>query len=113
MNGIWFLSKNSGQKQIPADNVGGRRVVLCCWWNLNGVIRWKLLSHGSSISAEKYSEQLGRMVAEFRERRHLVDEDKLRMDLQSFSDRMYVDFYREGIYKLPGLWRRVVDTDGG
>lgn len=40
-----------------------KKVMLCVWWNFQGVIHYELLPDGFSINAELYSQQLDRMYA--------------------------------------------------
>ena len=45
-----------------------RKVMLCVWWNFEGVIHFELVPEGLAINAELYSQQLERMYAALGER---------------------------------------------
>jgi Transposase (partial DDE domain) len=45
-----------------------RKVMLCIWWNFEGVIHFELVPEGLAINAQLYSQQLERMYAALGER---------------------------------------------
>jgi histone-lysine N-methyltransferase SETMAR len=45
-----------------------RKVMLCVWWNFEGVIHFELVPEGLAVNAELYSQQLERMYAALGER---------------------------------------------
>lgn len=53
------------QPALPVVKRGrfDKKVMLCVWWNFQGVIHYELLPDGFSINAELYSQQLDRMYA--------------------------------------------------
>ena len=63
-----FLSNPDYRKQwVPRDeeaqpvvqrNRFGRKVMLCVWWNFEGVLLYQLLPNGKAVNAQLYSEQL-------------------------------------------------------
>ena len=158
------------QEGVPTPRPESEKIMLCCWWNVKGVIHWKLLPRGYTINADTYCEQLDRVAAKLQgkqrkvfflhdnarphiakltqmklrsldwtvlphppygsdliplnyhlfrslthylEGRHFIDDNKLKTDVQSFFDHKSPVFDREEIYKLPGCWQHIVDTDGG
>lgn len=56
-----WLDKN--QPALPVVRRGryDKKVMLCVWWNYQGVIHYELVPEGQAVNAKLYSEQLDRM----------------------------------------------------
>ena len=68
----WILFKNSENKKqwldlgqlgkpTPRPNFHEKKVMLCVWWNMYGVVHFELLPKGQSINAKFYCSQLTRV----------------------------------------------------
>jgi histone-lysine N-methyltransferase SETMAR len=60
-----WLSHGQGAVSTPKPNFHQRKVMLCVWWWIGGVIHWELVD-GSPITAELYSSQLERVQIKIR-----------------------------------------------
>ena len=51
---------------MPSDVRRGRfdkKVMLCVWWNFEGVVHFELVPDGPAVNSDLYFEQLERMYA--------------------------------------------------
>ena len=84
-----------------------RKVMLCVWWNFEGVIHFELVREGLAINAELYSQQLERMYAVLGERypalvnrkRVLLQQDNARPHTAHITQEKIEEL--EGIELLP------------
>lgn len=53
----------------PASNIHGQKVMLCIWWDQQGVIYYELLKPNETITGEVYRRQLMRLSRKLREKR--------------------------------------------
>jgi [histone H3]-lysine36 N-dimethyltransferase SETMAR len=56
----WVKRGQQTQPIVRQDRFG-KKVMLCVWWNYEGVIHFELIPDGQAINAELYSEQLHRV----------------------------------------------------
>ena len=49
-------------------NCFGHKVMLCVWWNFEGVIHWEFVPNGRAVDADLYSQQLERVHEILRQR---------------------------------------------
>ena len=59
-----------GDPGLPVAKRGRfeKKIMLCVWWNYEGVIHFELVLNGRSINAELYSEKLDRMYDKLKEK---------------------------------------------
>ena len=84
-----------------------RKVMLCVWWNFEGVVHFELVPEGLAINAELYSQQLERMYAALGERypalvnrkRVLLQQDNARHHTAHITQEKIEEL--EGIELLP------------
>lgn len=53
---------------VPKRDRFEKKVMLCVWWNFEGIVHFELVPDGRGITAEVYSHQLERVEAVMRER---------------------------------------------
>jgi histone-lysine N-methyltransferase SETMAR len=60
-----------GQKPIPTPKAGlhPKKVLLCVWWDIEGIIHFELLDMNETITANIYCQQLDRLKAAIKEKR--------------------------------------------
>lgn len=51
-------------KSTPKPNIHGKKVLLCIWWDLKGVLYYELLQPGETVTAMRYKEQLIKLKQE-------------------------------------------------
>lgn len=58
----WLGSREKG---IPTanDELHPKKVMLCVWWGVRGVIHWEFLPSGKTITADVYTQQLNRVAS--------------------------------------------------
>lgn len=45
-------------KSTPKPNLHSKKVLLCIWWDMKGVLYYEMLKPGETVTAERYSNQL-------------------------------------------------------
>jgi histone-lysine N-methyltransferase SETMAR len=60
-----------GERATPTARPGlhPKKVLLCMWWDTEGVVHWELLPQGQTITAEVYCRQLDRVAETLAEKR--------------------------------------------
>ena len=60
-----------GQKGVPVVRQGRfeKKVMICVWWDVDGVVHWEFVSEGRAVNGELYAEQLERVHEALRRRR--------------------------------------------
>lgn len=53
----------------PGRNIHGHKVLLCIWWDRKGMLYYKLLEQGNTITAERYKQQLYHLNDALKEKR--------------------------------------------
>lgn len=56
-----WLEPGQKPKAVPKQDRFGKKIMLCVWWNFEGIIHFEVLPEGQTITAELYSAQLDRM----------------------------------------------------
>jgi histone-lysine N-methyltransferase SETMAR len=56
-----WVSKGQDTPSIPKHNRFGKKVMICVWWNFEGVVHFELVPNGKAINAELYCQQLDRV----------------------------------------------------
>lgn len=56
-----WLSKGEAPLLPPRPSLTLKKVLLCVWWNISGVIHYELLKPGQTITAEVYCDQLDKL----------------------------------------------------
>jgi histone-lysine N-methyltransferase SETMAR len=182
----WILYQNVQRKRewsqrgkTPSNTARAglhpKKIMICVWWDVQGIIYYELLPPNQTINAEKYQEQLDRLREALRAKRpSLVNRNKVHFhhdnarphtarttkellnsyswkvlpqppyspdiapsdfhlflslqnalngqtfpnqnELEEFLDNFFeskpASFYRDGIYKLPGLWEKIAAKSG-
>lgn len=58
----WLGAGESGVA-TPKGDLHSRKIMLSIWWGVQGVIHWELLPTSTTITADKYCEQLNQVAA--------------------------------------------------
>ncbi|CAF2057187.1 unnamed protein product [Rotaria magnacalcarata] len=67
---VFLVNRNRSRRWIPRDQNPpsvarpdhfAKKVMLCVWWNVDGVVHFELVPDGRAVDAELYSEQLERV----------------------------------------------------
>lgn len=66
--GQW-LSKGQKPQSTAKPGLHPQKVLLCIWWDRNGVIYYELLDEGQTITAKLYCDQLDRLHKAIKDRR--------------------------------------------
>lgn len=56
-------------KSTAKPNIHGKKVLLCIWWDQQGVLYYELLKPGETVTANRYQQQLTRLSEELRGKR--------------------------------------------
>lgn len=57
---------NRGQTPLPTpkDGIHPKKIMLCIWWDMRGVVHWEFLDSNLTITADIYCQQLDRLHQE-------------------------------------------------
>jgi histone-lysine N-methyltransferase SETMAR len=67
---VFLVNRDRSRRWVPRDQNPppvarqdrfGKKVMLCVWWNVDGVVHFRLVPDGRFVNAELYSEQLERV----------------------------------------------------
>lgn len=75
----WILMNNSTRKRqwlspnqppipTPKPDIHGKKVMLSCWWNSQGLVWFELIEHGKTVNAARYVSQLPHVNEALRKR---------------------------------------------
>ena len=56
-----WLSPGQPTLPTPKPDIHGKKVMLCVWWDLKGIIYYEILKHKQTVNADLYSLQLLRL----------------------------------------------------
>lgn len=56
-----WLSKNETPISTPRPGLTLRKIMLCVWWDIRGIIHYELLKPGNTVTAEVYCQQIERL----------------------------------------------------
>ena len=56
-----WLRPTDQNRQVAKPKLTPKKVMLCVWWDCQGVIHWELLNNGQTVTAEVYIQQLTRV----------------------------------------------------
>ena len=64
-----WLDPGQASVQTPKRNIHGKKVMLCVWWDIKGILYFELLQPKQTVNAQLYSQQLTRLDEKIREKR--------------------------------------------
>lgn len=53
--------ENEAAQTVAKPGLTARKVLLCVWWDIKGIIHYELLPSGQTLNSERYIEQLDRL----------------------------------------------------
>ncbi len=74
---VFLVNRGRSKLWVPGDQNPppvarqdrfGKKVMLCVWWNVDGVVHFELVPDGRAVNAELYSEQLERVYNVLKQR---------------------------------------------
>jgi histone-lysine N-methyltransferase SETMAR len=63
-----WVQKGQETPSVPKHNRFGKKVMICVWWNFEGVVHFELVPNGRAINAELYCQQLDRVYNKLKEK---------------------------------------------
>ena len=93
---MWWESKKSwvdpGQPStsIPQQKIHMKKVLLCIWWDIKGVLYYELLERSQTVTAERYSRQLNTLNEVLDEKRPITGQESWKVMLLHDNARPYV-----------------------
>lgn len=75
---IWFhnpkrkkhwVDPGQATTSVPKRNIHSKKVLLCIWWDMKGVLYYDLLQPGETVTADRYKQQLLRLNEEINQKR--------------------------------------------
>ncbi|MGL5636946.1 MAG: hypothetical protein ACRDD0_08680 [Bacteroidales bacterium] len=74
-----WLSSNQVPLPTPKPSLTLKKVLLCVWWDMMGIIHYELLKPGETVTAEVYCGQLARMKKELQKKRSVLVNNQRRI----------------------------------
>ena len=56
-----WVPKGQTRPSIPMQNQCGKKIMICVWWNFEGILHFELVPNGRAINVKLYCEQLDRV----------------------------------------------------
>ena len=53
-----WLSSGQPPQTTPKPDIHGKKIMLCYWWNSNGLVHYELLKPGETVTSDLYVKQL-------------------------------------------------------
>lgn len=75
---------------IPRRNIHGHKVLLCIWWDQEGVLFYELLPPGQTVTGDRYSKQLRQLHQEFIRKRPQIANNRRKVILLHDNARPHV-----------------------
>ena len=63
----WVL-RGQDPPSVPRQDQFGRKVMICVWWNFEGVLHFELVPNGSAVDSKLYCQQLDRVYDKLMEK---------------------------------------------
>lgn len=76
----YWLPRGEEPPVQPKVDPHGRKVLLCCWWDHQGMLYYELLTSGETVTANVYADQLRKLATAVREKRRRRSEVHLLHD---------------------------------
>ena len=64
-----WLPRGEPPPKEPKPNLHEKKVLLCCWWDMKGMLYWELLPSGHTVTAQVYASQLQKLAEKIGEKR--------------------------------------------
>lgn len=64
-----WLKPEQDAQPTPKPDLHPKKVMLCVWWDVYGVVYWELLPSNTTITAKVYCNQIQKMRAEYQKKR--------------------------------------------
>lgn len=101
-----WLATGQRPKATSKPEAHQKKVMLCVWWWVGGIIHWELLENGLSITAELYMAQLDRVQAKIR---HQSDRSLFRRGVILQQDNARPHIANRTMAKIEELgWERLI-----
>ena len=63
-----WVKREENPSPVPRFNRFDKKVMLCVWWNVDGIVHFELVPNGKAVNADLYSEQLKRVYDVLKQR---------------------------------------------
>lgn len=63
-----WVPKGQTTPSVPKQDRFGKKVLLCVWWNFEGIVHFELVPNGRAINAELYCQQLERVYSKLKDK---------------------------------------------
>ena len=65
---VYLVNHNRQKRWVPRQDRFGNKVMICVWWNYEGVLHFELVSDGHAVDAELYCQQLDRVYDKLKQK---------------------------------------------
>ena len=63
-----WVPRGQDPPSVPHQNRFSKKIMICVWWNFEGVLHFELVPNGRAINAELYCQQLDRVYDKLKEK---------------------------------------------
>lgn len=63
-----WVPRGQNPPSVPRQDHFGTKVMICVWWNFEGVLHFELVPNGRAVNAELYCQQLDRVYDKLKEK---------------------------------------------
>ena len=67
-----WVNPGTPSTSTPKRNIHGKKVLLCMWWDMKGLLYYELLDPGQTVTAQRYCDQLSKLNEKISELRKYV-----------------------------------------
>ena len=65
---VYLVNHNRQKRWVPRQDRFGNKVMICVWWNYEGVLHFELVPDGRAVDAELYCQQLDRVYDKLKQK---------------------------------------------
>lgn len=85
-----WVSPGEPSTSTPRRNIHGHKVMLCIWWDSEGIVYYELLKPNETVNAERYKQQLERLNENLMRKRPAIASNRRKVILLHDNARPHV-----------------------
>ena len=65
---VYLVNHNRQKQRVPRQDRFSKKVMICVWWNFEGVLHFEPVPNGRAVKAKLYCQQLDRVYDKLKEK---------------------------------------------